>query len=185
MGGHSKLNNVFRTMKQRCCNSSCTGYKYYGGRGITVCDLWLVPRKGYQAFKLWALANGYSEGLTLDRIDVNGNYVPENCHWVPIAVQNINRRDNHFITFKGTRKTILEWSTELGINYGTLASRLNRSHMTPEVAFKKGNLRIHELTYQGKTQSISAWSKELGISYAAIKHRIKRGWSVAEALEKE
>lgn len=79
-------------MIDRCTNPANKSYSYYGGRGVKVCPEWLDKETGVQAFTDWAMANGYQDGLTLDRIDTNGNYSPDNCRWVTMAVQCTNRR---------------------------------------------------------------------------------------------
>ena len=85
----SKLQRVWSGMKQRCYNPNNKSYHYYGGKGIKVCDEW---KEDFQAFYDWAMSNGYKEGLTIDRIDVNGNYEPSNCRWVTQKQNNENRR---------------------------------------------------------------------------------------------
>lgn len=107
-------------MRQRCYNKSNTHYSYYGERGITVCDEW----QNYEAYRDWALANGYKDGLTIDRIDVDGNYCPENCRWVTSYVQSNNKRNNVHLTFKGETHTLREWAAMLNIDYNILYRRI-------------------------------------------------------------
>lgn len=92
---YDRLYKVYHNMKNRCYNENADDYKYYGGRGISICDEWLDD---YMSFRQWALDNGYDESAkkgecTIDRIDVNGNYEPSNCRWVSMAVQSRNRRN--------------------------------------------------------------------------------------------
>lgn len=88
--GYTKLYNTWLRMKGRCYNPGATSFKYYGGRGITVCEEW---RSSFAAFREWALANSYQEGLSIDRIDPNGHYCPENCRWITMAEQQRNKRN--------------------------------------------------------------------------------------------
>ena len=109
-------------MKSRCNCPNNTEYSNYGGRGISVIEEW---NNDYFAFKNWALQNGFSEELTLDRIDVNGNYEPQNCRWITFIDQQNNRRNNRKVTYHGQTKTVCQWSRELGIHPATLVHRLN------------------------------------------------------------
>ena len=117
----TRLYNIWLTMRNRCYNPNSKSFTYYGGRGIYVCDQW----NDYVAFKNWALSNGYNDNLSIDRIDVNGNYCPENCRWVTHREQMRNTRNNHLITYNGETKTMAEWSEIVGIKYHTLKRRLN------------------------------------------------------------
>lgn len=114
------LYRVWATMKDRCFREKSPKYKDYGGRGITVCDEWL---NDFKAFYNWSMANGYKCGLTLDRIDVNGNYEPSNCRWVTINQQANNKRNNIYLTKNGETHLAKEWSEILGINFYTIYSR--------------------------------------------------------------
>lgn len=86
------LYHVYTGMKDRCTNPKAVQYPYYGGRGIKLCDEWAEKKTGRIAFYEWAMKNGYEEGLSIDRKDVNGDYSPENCHWVGKGMQSFNQR---------------------------------------------------------------------------------------------
>ena len=109
-------------MKDRCLNEKDVSYKNYGGRGIKLCNEWM----DFETFQKWALANGYSDKLTIDRIDVNGNYCPENCRWATWKEQANNKRNNHFIEFDGRRQTLSQWAKEIGIDCTSLLERLSK-----------------------------------------------------------
>lgn len=116
-----RIYNIYTSMIQRCENSNNVDYHNYGGRGIQVCDEW---KNNFEAFYDWAMLHGYSSGLTIDRIDVNGNYEPLNCQWVTYKEQGNNRRNNHLITYNGETHTMAEWADITGINYSILACRI-------------------------------------------------------------
>ena len=116
--------HVYRTLKrmiQRCYNPNSDQYFRYGGRGIKVYKTW---RDHPEKFVIWALANGYRRGLTIDRIDNNKSYSPKNCRWIGCIPQARNRRDNHPLTWHGQTKTIVEWSEITGIKYHTISKRI-------------------------------------------------------------
>lgn len=112
-------------MKARCNNPEHKYYKDYGGRGIKVCDEWSDKKNGHSNFQKWALDNGWKEFLSIDRIDVNGNYEPSNCRWATPKEQSNNRRDNNFITIGGVTKTTQEWADQVGISMNGFKSRIN------------------------------------------------------------
>lgn len=122
----TRLFNVWAKMKERCCRKTHKSYIDYGGRGIKVCPEWL---NDFSAFDEWAMANGYDENAdfmkcTLDRIDPNGDYEPSNCRFVSMKVQCNNRRNNHYILYKGEKHTIAEWSDITGLSFDTIYRRL-------------------------------------------------------------
>lgn len=119
----TRLHTIWHSMYCRCHYKSTNQYKNYGGRGITICDEW---EKDFMSFYNWAMANGYSDDLTLDRIDVDGNYEPQNCQWIDIKTQNNKRRSNKFITYNGKTKTQIQWCREYNINATTFSDRLKR-----------------------------------------------------------
>ncbi len=116
----TRLYHIWPSMKSRCLTETCHAYELYGGRGITVCDEWLHD---FQTFYDWAMANGYAEDLTIDRIDVNGNYEPSNCRWADRSTQGYNKRNTIYITYNGKRKPLNYWSEITGIKKQTLCSR--------------------------------------------------------------
>lgn len=119
-GSRTRPYRIWCSMKQRCYYNKSVGFKNYGGRGIVVCDEW---KNNYLLFLDWALANGYSDQLTLDRIDSNGNYEPSNCRWVSYVQQNNNSSNNVLLTFNGVTHTIAEWSRIVGLKKSTIEYR--------------------------------------------------------------
>ncbi len=118
-----RLRQAWRHMISRCTDLCCRDYTRYGARGITVCSEWLAT---FDAFKSWALANGYSDSLTLDRIDNDGNYTPGNCRWATIAQQNLNTRRVRRVTAFGETKALSEWAADprCQVSYFTLRQRV-------------------------------------------------------------
>ena len=132
-GRNSKLYRNWSNMKDRCNNPDCKAYRDYGGRGIKVCEEWTDD---FSAFQKWALANGYKEGLTIDRKDNNKGYSPDNCRWTDRKIQGNNKRNCRYITYKGQRKTVAEWSEITGIPHETLLYRLNHGWETERILKK-------------------------------------------------
>ena len=116
----TKIHYTYRNMINRCTWKKYYLFEDYGGRGITICDDWLDKEHGFENFVNWAFQNGYSEDLTLDRIDVNGNYCPENCRWVDKYVQANNKRNNHYVKINGEVDTVGNWARRLNISYWNL-----------------------------------------------------------------
>ena len=119
----SRLFSIWTNMKSRCNNPKATHYEHYGARGITVCDEWL---NDFKAFYDWAMSHGYSDELTIDRIDNDGNYEPSNCRWVTMKGQGLNKSDNCIVTLNGISKPLVFWCEEYNINYKTVRDRLKR-----------------------------------------------------------
>ena len=118
----TRLYRIWQHMRGRCTNPNSDNFKYYGGRGITICTEW----NDFEVFREWALSNGYQEPLTIDRIDVNGNYDPSNCRWVTQTEQNKNTRKCLHITHNEETHTLREWGRILGIPKSTIQSRYQR-----------------------------------------------------------
>lgn len=117
---NTRLYRIWGNMVNRCTNKNNPAYQRYGRRGIFVCKDWLH----FEPFEKWARKNGYNNTLTLDRIDNDRGYEPENCRWATAIVQGNNKRSNHLITYQGETKTIAEWAVKSGIPYKTLHRRI-------------------------------------------------------------
>ena len=121
-GSNTRLYSIFTNMISRTENPKATAYALYGGRGIKICDEW---RESFQVFRDWALANGYTDQLSIDRIDNDKGYCPSNCRWVEQHSQFVNRRSTRRLTFQGETMSVKEWARKIGIPYHTLIGRLN------------------------------------------------------------
>lgn len=119
---NTRLYGIWLAMKRRCDLPTHHAYADYGGRGISVCPEWVAS---FESFRDWAYANGYTENLSIDRIDNDGNYAPDNCRWVDGVAQANNRRSNHLITFNGETHNVTQWATILGKNPKTISNRLH------------------------------------------------------------
>lgn len=124
----TRLYNVWNNIKRRCYTKTNPYYKYYGGCGVKMCDEWRVS---FSSFYDWSMGNGYDKDAkqgdcTLDRIDANGNYCPENCRWVSMKEQNFNRKANLILEYQGKKQCLAEWADELNINHSTLYYRIKR-----------------------------------------------------------
>lgn len=118
-----RLYEIWKNMRRRCHDPTNKRAKFYIEKGVKICDEWL---NDYSAFRKWAMANGYKENLTLDRIDNDGNYSPENCRWATAKIQANNQSRNHLLTYMGETLTMSEWADKLGISYGTINHRVQR-----------------------------------------------------------
>lgn len=129
----TRLYEIYYGMKKRCYKENCKAYKNYGARGIKVCDEWL-GEDGFKRFYEWAQENGYDETLTIERINNNEGYCPDNCKWSSDKEQANNRRTNHMIKYNGEIHNTKEWAEIIGIPYQTLLARLNKCGWSVEKA---------------------------------------------------
>lgn len=120
---HTKLYDVWKEMRYRCLKPSDKSYKYYGQKGIKICEEW---DNDYQKFYDWAIESGYEDGLEIDRIDSDGDYCPENCRWFTRKQQMNNVSNNRIITINGVSKTLSQWCEFLGANYKLAGERILR-----------------------------------------------------------
>lgn len=178
----TRIYNIWRGMKNRCYCKSNIKYKNYGGRGIKVCDSWLCD---FQSFYSWSISNGYSDNLTIDRIDTNGDYTPDNCRWITAKAQNYNKRNNRKYEHNGINKTVTEWAAELGGKYGdSISSRIDSGWdvskaLTTPIAKREKEIVIE---IEGESKTVTQWSKVYGTHRTTINSRIKAGWNPIEAV---
>lgn len=122
----TRIWRIYCNMINRCRNEKISMYKHYGERGITFCEEWEPHKNGFENFCNWSFKNGYSENLTLDRIDVNGNYEPSNCRWVDMYVQANNKRATKFFVYNGEALTISQIARKYNVDKYVLYSRVNK-----------------------------------------------------------
>lgn len=137
-GKRTKLYSIWIGMRRRCYDRNDANYPRYGGRGIVVCNEW---KNDFAIFREWAIKNGYSSDLTIDRIDNDKEYSPENCRWTGALEQARNRRSNKVITFNGETHTAIEWEEKLGFSRGTISRRITSRGWSVERALTEP---IHE-----------------------------------------
>ena len=124
----TRLYRIWSGMKVRCLNQNSHAYEYYGGKGITVCEEWV---NDFERFRKWAVGHGYSDELTIERIDLGKGYSPDNCKWITQAEQTQNRRRCIFVTIDGRTMNLQQWCNELGVNYKLVHNRIHKLGWEP------------------------------------------------------
>jgi len=171
---NKRLYMIFNHMKRRCYSESSPRYKDYGGRGIKICAEWMDSQSGFDRFVDWALSNGYADDLTIDRIDVDGDYSPQNCAWETRKEQNNNKRETIWVEYRGERIQLKKLCEREGVKYDTVHNRYAVLGWDIERA-------LHEPT-QLET-SFAKKCREHGMSESVVRDRIRKlGWSEEEAL---
>lgn len=179
----TRLYVEWRQMLNRCQCPSHKSFSDYGGRGISVCAEWQV----FETYKDWAISHGYSDNLTIDRKDVNGNYEPSNCRFVDMVAQCNNRRSSKFLTYQGRTLSMSQWSRELGISRFVISARVKQGLPIEEILRKELHAHRGEnhsqnlITFQGMTLNQQQWADKIGISPSSLGRRLKR-MSIEEAL---
>lgn len=175
---------VWREMIERCYNPKGPQYSDYGGRGITVCERWFNSLPNFME-DMGERPSGY----TLERVDNNGNYCPDNCRWATRLEQANNKRDNHKVTIDGVELTIAQWARKLGVTSELIRNRLYRGWterdailMPYQETAERNKANGKKLTYNGVTATVQEWADKLGVGRHLIDVRLKRGWSTDDAL---
>lgn len=149
---NTRIYRTWKSIRQRCYYERNDHYKYYGARGIIVCEEW---KKDFLSFYNWAMANGYRDDLTIDRINVNGNYEPSNCRWITLKEQNNNRRSNHLITYNNETKNLQQWIDKFGIKRADFYYLLKKGYKETEIL----NILINKKTLDDVIEA----TKEAGL----------------------
>lgn len=176
------MHQQWKTMIARCENTNRPEYSRYGGRGIKVCNSW----HDFDKFKEWMVSSGYvingiKRTQTIDRIDVNGDYCPDNCRLVNMKVQDNNKRNNIYVKYGDETHTLAEWSSIMNINYQTLCKRYNdlgwrgKKLFRPIMQGSEKDIPRITLTYKGKSTTIHKLSMTTGIKEATLLYRYHKG----------
>lgn len=164
--GHiTRLHKIWSAIKYRCYGVNGEDYSYYGGRGIQMCPEW---KNDYSIFREWALINGYNDKLSIDRIDVNGNYEPNNCRWVDMHTQAQNKRNIPLYTYKGETHCMTEWARLLNIPRGLLKDRIIKLGWDFESAIKVPIRQQQPRSSDWQEHTMKEWAEILQISFRKL-----------------
>lgn len=179
---YSKLYETWQHMKSRCYSKTCKEYLQWGGRGIKVCDEWL---NDYNTFKQWSLDNGFDYNkkgheLTIDRIDVDGNYEPDNCRWVDMKTQGRNKRDTIYVDINNRKISLAELAEVNNIKYATVRGRYRRGLrgedlIAPTGFYYNSGRKINKYLVCGEMMGVRDIMNKFNMTDSAVRHRIKRG----------
>lgn len=169
---YPRLHNILSGMKRRCNNPNDAAYARYGGRGIFVCSEW----ENSDAFIEWALTHGYADNLSIDRINNDDGYYPDNCRWITLKEQNDNRCTGlGKFEYRGEKKTLLQWCTELNLPYDAMRARIVDKGMSVSEAF--------ETPLKTELETFNQICRDHGLNPGTVRSRIdKFGWSLEKAL---
>lgn len=168
-----KLQRTLYNMRTRCYNKNHKDYRNYGGRGISIYNGWMIYKEGTKSFTKWGLLSGYKPGLTIQRIDNDGDYHPDNCEWATKKEQARNRRHGSGwgmkITYKGRTQTIREWAKEMNLTEASIYYRAKNN---------KGFESLHKYLNEEQVKIV----KKLGVDQKRTVKRMKSGWSFEKAI---
>jgi hypothetical protein len=176
-GKRTREMSCWQNMIYRCYNPKNKSYKYYGGRGIQVCERW---RDSFENF--FEDMGKCPDGMSIERVDNDGNYEPSNCKWIPKKNQNSNRRDTVIITYNGETKTLNQWATCLGMNYSILKMRLRNWNNVEKAFTTPIDNYVKKINYNGEIKTILEWANYLNISYSVLSYRLTNWNNVEKAF---
>jgi len=171
----SRTHRIWSLMKGRCSNPNLPEYKHYGERGITVCERW-------QSFENFLADMGEAPpGLSIDRIDNNKGYAPDNCRWATQSEQARNTRRARNLTLNGRTQHMNAWAEELGVSVSRLRWRLDNGWSHERILLTPGKSKL-EATVDGVTRTLRQWATHTGLPYSSMISRVERGWSGRDAV---
>lgn len=182
--GTTRLYRVWSAMRDRCNNPKCKDYKYYGAKGVRISPEW----NEFLDFKKWAFENGYNENAkcgecTIDRINCDGDYEPNNCRWVDRSVQANNTSSNRNLTYNGETHNVEQWSVLTNIPPKTIRARLDKGWSVERAL--TNSTTDHRIAYfiNGEKRYLKDLAKEYDINYHTLYNRLfNYGWSIERAL---
>lgn len=172
---------IWKGIETRCYNPNARVYPHYGGRGITMCDRW---RTSFENF-FSDMGPRPSLKHSIERIDNNGSYSPDNCRWATDLEQANNMRSNRRITFNGKTQSLADWARELDISSGAISLRMARGLSVEEAFSTKhfdNNPNTHRVAFNGEIKTIMEWAVQYNISAPVLYDRLMYGWSIERAL---
>lgn len=174
-----RLFHIHWNAKQRCYNENAINYKNYGARSIKLCDEWA---NNFHKFYSWAINNGYQNDLTLDRINVDGDYEPGNCRWVDMKTQCRNKTNNKNYTINSETHCLSEWCEIFGVSTHAVSQRLKYGYTIKQALCTPLYHSQSIIEHDNESHSLYAWCKILGLKYITVYQRIRRGWPIEKAL---
>lgn len=177
---HPREYSIWRSMRNRCYIPTVPAYRRYGGRGITLCDRW---RESFWSF--YADMGDAPPGMSIDRIDNDGPYSPENCRWASPKTQSRNRGSNRLITYNGITLCLTEWAERVGLSWDLVQGRLNRGwseHDALTTPKRDKRPALEPITWNGVTRSVEKWSVLIGGRRGSLAQRIRKGWPLEQAM---
>ena len=178
---HTKEYRIWQGIMRRCTDATFPAWPRYGGRGITVCDRW---RSSFQTF-LDDMGCKPDGDYSVERIDNDKGYSPENCKWADRAEQSRNKCTNRWIEVEGKRLVMTDWAKASGASIGRIRDRIDKLGWSEVDAVSKPRVQYRKLTKDGVSMTVPEWSKALGLKYRTIRGRLDRGWSENDALCQE